>query len=80
MPERLMKAIPISAARRIAEEYGYDQVVVYARRVGESPAPRGEHLTTYGVDPTHCGVAARIGRKLQEMIWGVTPAAEPADV
>lgn len=79
MPERPMKPIPISAARAIAEEYGYDQVIVYARRVGEQPAPHGEHMTTYGVNPTHCGVAARIGKKLQEMIWGVRPAAERAD-
>jgi hypothetical protein len=40
---------------------------------------KDEYMTTYGVDPTPCGVAARIGRKLQEMIWGATPAAERAD-
>lgn len=71
-----MKAIPIAAAQRIAEDYDYDQVIVFARKVGQDPAPHGEHMTTYGVDPTHCSVAARIGRKLQEMIWGVTPDAE----
>ena len=28
------KKIPISAAREIAEKYGYDQVVIIARAVG----------------------------------------------
>lgn len=54
-----MKPIPVLAARRIAEQYGYDQVIVIARRVGESPDPHGEHVTTYGRDKQHCGVAAR---------------------
>lgn len=40
-----MKSIPISAARRIAEDYGYDQVVIVARKVDG-----GEHCTTYGVN------------------------------
>lgn len=56
-----MRRIPIAAARRIAKEYGYDQVVIFARRVGEEPAPHGEHCTTYGVDKANCEVAARIG-------------------
>lgn len=46
--------IPIYAAGRIAEEYGYDEVVVVARKVGVR-----EHVTTYGVDKAHCAVAAR---------------------
>lgn len=29
-----MRPIPISAARQIAEAYGYDQVVIIARKVG----------------------------------------------
>lgn len=64
------KRIPIAAARRIAEAYGYDQVVVYARKVGDAG---GEHMTTYGTTPTHCGIAARMAAKLQEFMgWNAT--------
>lgn len=68
--ERAMKPIPIEAAKRIADEYGYDQVIVFARRVGEKPNPHGEHLTTYGVNKTHCGVAARVGNFLKTKVMG----------
>ena len=64
-----MKRIPISAAGAIAKQYGYDQVIVYARKVGDDPEPHGEHLTTYGVTKKHCGVAARIGSYLQREIF-----------
>ena len=30
-----MKPIPIVAARNVAEQYGYDQVVIIARKVGD---------------------------------------------
>lgn len=63
-----MKRIPIAAARRIAEDYGYDQVVIYARKVGDDPEPHGEHITTYGVTKVHCSVAARISARLQEVM------------
>lgn len=67
-----MKRIPIAAAKRIAEEYGYDQVVVYARKVGEEPEPHGEYMTTYGVNKTHCDVAARMGDVLKKFMgWKV---------
>lgn len=70
MTTRPMKRIPIRAAERIAKSYGYDQVVIYARRVGEAPAPNGEHMTTYGITKAHCAVAVRIGDKLKEwMGW-----------
>ena len=62
-----MKPIPILIAAHIAKEYGYDQVVILARKVGEDPHPHGEHVTTYGVDKTHCTVAARMGTKLKEI-------------
>lgn len=65
-----MKRIPIAAARRIADEYGYDQVIIIARKIGENPAPNGEHLTTYGVNKQHCAVAARIGDFLQDRVMG----------
>ena len=67
-----MKRIPISAAERIAKDYGYDQVVIYARKVGEDPEPYGEHMTTYGVTKVHCGVAARIGDTLKKFMgWNI---------
>lgn len=63
-----MKPIPISAARVIADMYGYDQVIVIARKVGENG---GEHCTTYGKDRDNCAVAARIGEflKYKVMSW-----------
>ena len=60
-----VKPIPISAAKRIAEQYGYDQVVVIARSVGE-----GEHVTTYGRGRANCDVAARIGEFLKFKVMG----------
>ena len=48
--------IPISAAKAIAEKFGYHQVVIIARAVG----PDGrEHCTTYGIDKANCDAAAR---------------------
>lgn len=60
-----MKRIPIVAARDIAEKYGYDQVVIYARKIGDSG---GEHMTTYGRNKIHCDVAARIATTLQKFM------------
>ncbi len=69
---RRMKPIPVSAAKHIAEAYGYDQVVIYARRVGDDPEPHGEHMTTYGINKVHCDVAARIGTTLKKFMgWDV---------
>lgn len=65
-----MKRIPIKAAKAIAEEYGYDQVMIYARKVGEPPAEHGEHMTTYGVTKEHCSAMARIASYLQNKIMG----------
>lgn len=56
---RAMRSIPTSAARRIAEQYGYDQVVIIARKVGAAPDPHGEHITSYGVSKEHCDSAAK---------------------
>jgi len=70
-----MKRIPIKAGKQIAEEYGYDQVIIYARKVGDPNNDwlgGGEHMTTYGVDKIHCGVAARIGTTLKKFMgWDV---------
>lgn len=70
-----MKRIPISAARQLAETYGYDQVVIYARKVGDDPAPHGEHMTTYGANKEHCSVASRIADTLQTFM-GWKPATK----
>lgn len=66
-PNRPLLPIPIKAAEAIAKKYGYDQVVVLARRVGDHPLPSGEHITTYGIDPTHCDVAALMGSTLKRI-------------
>jgi hypothetical protein len=62
-----MKEIPISAAKDIAHKYGYDQIVVIGRKTGDNG---GEHVTTYGVDKEHCGVAAQIGDFLKYKVMG----------
>ena len=68
-----MRPILIGAAKRIADEFGYDQVVVMARKIGEGG---GEHVTTYGVDKEHCDMAARMGNFLKHRIMG-WPLDEP---
>lgn len=65
-----MKPIPISAAERIAKDYGYDQVIVIARKVGDDPGSHGEHCTTYGVNLAHCDAAAKIGDFLKHKVMG----------
>ena len=57
--------IPISAAKEIAERYGYDQIVIIGRKVGIGGR---EHCTTYGVDKPNCDVAAKIGNFLKYKI------------
>lgn len=67
-----LKPIPIEAAKRIAKEYGYDQVLIYGRRCHDTPEPHGEHMTTYGRTREHCDVAARIGDTLKKFMgWEV---------
>jgi hypothetical protein len=70
--------IPISAAKRIANDYGYDQVVIVARKVDPNG---GEHVTTYGIDKANCEVAARIGNffKHELMGWPSPPPSLPKD-
>ena len=63
----MMKPIPIIAAKVIAEQYGYSQVVVIARAVGDDG---GEHVTTYGIDKSNCDVAAQIGRFIKHKLMG----------
>lgn len=65
-----MKAVPMTVARSIAHTYGYDQVIIYARKTGDDPQMCGEHMTTYGVTKTHCNAIARIGDFLKYKIMG----------
>lgn len=67
---RPLLPIPISAGKLIADSYGYDQVVIIGRRVGDAPEPYGEHVTTYGTTGEHCAVAARIGDHLKHQVMG----------
>lgn len=67
---RIMKPIPIRAAEKVAKDYGYDQVIIFARRVGDAPDPHGEHVTTYGRNTVHCEVAARVGNFLKHKLLG----------
>lgn len=73
----MSKPIPIAAAERIAKDYDYDQVIVFARKVG---ADGVEHMTTYGRTKEHCSVAARIGEFLQHKImgWAAAPQGDDA--
>ena len=69
-PIRDMVDIPIAAAKRVAEDYGYDQVVIMARRCHTTPEPHGEHVTTYGRTVDHCRVAAMMGDKFKRIaLW-----------
>lgn len=70
MAANAMKPIPVSSAEKIAKAYGYDQVIIIARKVGDDPEPHGEHVTTYGRDAEHCAVAARIGDFLKFKVMG----------
>ncbi len=74
---RPMKPIPISAASKIAKTYGYDQVIIYTRRVGEIPEPHGEHMVTFGVNQQHCDAAILIGEALRKFMgWKVEDTTE----
>lgn len=66
---RPAKPIPMHEARAIAEKYAYDQIIIFARKVGDDGM---EHLTTYGRDEAHRDVAARVGDFLKKKIMGWT--------
>lgn len=65
-----MKRIPIKTAKRVAEDYGYDQVIIVARKVASGGDEGGEHVTTYGVNRQHCSIASYIGDYLKHNIMG----------
>lgn len=59
------KRIPIAAAKRIAQEFGFDQVVIFARA---HRTDNKEHVTTYGKTVEDCDVAARMGNHLKRVV------------
>lgn len=59
------KRIPIEAAKRIAKEYGYDQVIIVARKVGDDGK---QWHTTYGRNKAHCDAASKIMRWLERQM------------
>jgi hypothetical protein len=63
----MTRPIPISAARVIAKNFGYDQVIIIARKVGDDGI---EHVTTYGKDKQNCDVAELIGEFLKFKVMG----------
>lgn len=60
--------IPINAAKRVADEFDYDQIIIIGRKIGDDGH---EHVTTYGVDKDNCAAAASIGNflKYEIMKW-----------
>lgn len=59
------KRVPVAAAKRIAKQYGYDQVLIVTRKVG----PDGvQWHTTYGRNREHCDAASRIMRWLEQQM------------
>ena len=60
--------LPIKAARDIADTYGWDQVIIVARKTGDDGY---EHVVTYGKDRAHCEAAARAGNAIKHhlMQW-----------
>ena len=63
----MAQEIPISAAKKLAKQYGYDQVLIYARKVDPGGS---EHMTTYGVNREHCAAAAKIADFLKYKVMG----------
>jgi hypothetical protein len=59
--------IPITTAKIIAFNFGYDQVIIIGRKCGKGGR---EHCTTYGVNKEHCDIAARCGNFLKYKVMG----------
>lgn len=59
-----MKKIPIEAAKRIANDYEYPEVVIFAY----DPPSRNQHVTTYGKTVEQCKDAAQAGNYLKKAL------------
>ena len=62
-----MSDAQIKSAEAYAKRFGYDQVVIVSRKVGDDGL---ENVTTYGRTPEHCDVAAEIGHYLKFKVMG----------
>lgn len=62
------KQIPISAAKKIADEYGYDQIIVYGRNTGTDGTEYLECMATYGKTKATCTAAAKMGNALKRFM------------
>jgi hypothetical protein len=58
------KPIPVAEAKRIAEQYAYDQVIVVAWN-GETGST---HITTFGTKPEYKKMAAQGGDRIAEIL------------
>jgi hypothetical protein len=59
-----VKNIPIEAAKRIANDYEFPEVVIF----GYDPVSGGQHVTTYGKNYEQCKDAARAGNYLKKAL------------
>ena len=58
------KPIPVAEAKRIAETYGYDQVII----VAWDAETGGTHITTFGTRTEHKKLAAQGGARIAEIL------------
>lgn len=64
-----MKRIPISVAKKLAEELGQSTVVVIAWEGESSPTPTGTtHVVTYGRTVKDCEYAALLGNRIKREV------------
>jgi hypothetical protein len=62
--------IPVEAAKRIAHDFGYDQIIIIARKVG----PGGnENVVTYGTNKECSDAAFKAGEFLKYKVMGWDP-------
>lgn len=58
-----MKKIPITVAKRIADDYDYNQVIIIAWNKNGTT-----HITTYGTDKEQCRQAAIGGKVIADSL------------
>ncbi len=58
------KPIPVAEARRIAEEFSYDQVIIVAWNAETG----GTHITTHGTEPQFKKMAAQGGDRIAKIL------------
>ena len=58
------KLIPVAEAKRVADSYAYDQIII----VGWNAETAGTHITTYGTKAEFKKMAARGGDRIAEIL------------